>query len=77
MEKIATRTGGRYFEAKKKENLEDIYNEIANELQNQYVLTYTPDQRINEDEFHKIVLKPKKDDLSVAIREGFYTPDSK
>ena len=77
MEKIATRTGGRYFEAKKKENLEEIYNLIAEELQNQYVLTYTPDQRINEDEFHKIVLKPKKDDWSVATREGFYTPDSK
>jgi len=77
MEKIATRTGGRYFEAKKKENLEDIYNEIAGELRNQYVLTYTPDQRINEDEFHKIVLKAKKDDLTVATREGYYTPDSK
>ena len=49
MEKIATRTGGRYFEAKKKENLEDIYKDIAAELQNQYVLTYTPDQRINEE----------------------------
>jgi len=77
MEKIATRTGGRYFEAKKKESLEDIYKDIAAELQNQYVLTYTPDQKINEDEFHKIVLKAKKDDLTVAAREGYYAPDSK
>jgi VWFA-related protein len=77
MERLAARTGGRYFEAKKKENLENIYNEIAKELQSQYVLTYTPDQRINEDEFHKIVVKTKKDDLTVATREGYYTPDSK
>jgi VWFA-related protein len=77
MEKIATRTGGRYFEAKKKDNLEDIYNQIAEELRNQYVLTYTPDQKINEDEYHKIVLKAKKDDLTVATREGYYVPDSK
>jgi Ca-activated chloride channel family protein len=77
MDKLATRTGGRYFEAKKKENLDDIYNEIANELRNQYVLTYTPDQRINPDEFHKIVLKTKRDDLTVSTREGYYTPDSK
>ena len=41
------------------------------------MLTYTPDQRINEDEFHKIVLKAKKDDLTAATREGYYTPDSK
>jgi VWFA-related protein len=77
MEKIATRTGGRYFEAKKGGNLEDIYNLIADELRNQYVLTYTPDQKINEDEYHKIVVKPKRDDLTVAAREGYYVPDSK
>ena len=44
MEQIATRTGGRYFEAKKKDNLEEIYNSIAEELRGQYVLTYTPDK---------------------------------
>jgi VWFA-related protein len=77
MEQIATRTGGRYFEAKKSDNLEEIYRQIAVELQNQYVLTYTPDQRINEDEFHKIVVKAKKDDLKVAAREGYYVADSK
>lgn len=75
MEKIATRTGGRYFEAKKKDNLEEIYNQIAEELRGQYLLTYTPDQTGNEDEFHKIELKAKKDDLTVSTREGFYTPD--
>jgi len=32
MEKIAERTGGRYFEAKKKDSLEDIYSQIAEEL---------------------------------------------
>ena len=77
MEKIATRTGGRYFEAKKKDNLEDIYNQIADELRNQYVLTYTPDQKINGDEYHKIVVKAKRDDLTVATREGYYLPDRK
>jgi len=77
MEKIATRTGGRYYEAKKKENLGDIYKDIADELRNQYVLTYTPDQKINEDEYKKIVLKAKKDDYTVTTREGYYAPDSK
>jgi VWFA-related protein len=75
MEQIATRTGGRYFEVKKKGDLDDVYAAIADELRNQYVLTYTPDQRINEDEFHKIVLKAKNGDLTVATREGFYAPD--
>ncbi len=77
LETIATRTGGRYFEARKKENLGDIYSAIADELHNQYVLTYTPDKRINEDEYHKIALKAKNNDLTAATREGYYTPDGK
>jgi VWFA-related protein len=74
MEKIATRTGGRYFEAKKKDNLEEIYGEIAEELRGQYLLTYTPDVVDNEGGFHKIALKASKDDLQVVTREGYYAP---
>lgn len=72
MQQIATRTGGRYFEAKKKENLDDIYNQIAEELRGQYLLSYTPDQVDNDGGYHKIALKAKKDDLNVITREGYY-----
>jgi VWFA-related protein len=72
MEKIATRTGGRYFEAKKKDNLEEIYGQIAEELRGQYLLTYTPDVVDKEGGFHKIVLRANKDDLTVVTREGYY-----
>jgi hypothetical protein len=36
------------------------------------LLSYTPDQVDTEGDFHKIVLKAKKDDLTVATREGYY-----
>jgi VWFA-related protein len=74
MEQIATRTGGRFFEAKKKDNLEEIYGQIAEELRGQYLLTYTPDVIDNEGGFHKIALKANKDELTVATREGYYAP---
>jgi VWFA-related protein len=79
MEQIATRTGGRFFEAKKKDNLEEIYGQIAEELRGQYLLTYTPDKVDTDGEFHKIALKASKDDLTVATREGYFAPggDSK
>jgi VWFA-related protein len=79
MEKIATRTGGRYFEAKKKDNLDEIYGQIAEELRGQYLLTYTPDMVDNDGGFHKVALKASKDDLIVVTREGYYAPggDSK
>src|ERR1017187_8668427 len=75
MEKSATRTGGRYFEAKKKDNLEDIYNQIAEELRGQYLLSYTPDKPDNDEEFHKIALKAKNADLAVSTREGYYSAE--
>jgi hypothetical protein len=61
LEKIAQRTGGRFFEAKKKENLDEIYGQIAEELHGQFLLTYTPD-----------VADTSKDDLTVVTREGYY-----
>ena len=68
------RTGGRAFEAKKKDNLEEIYGQIAEELRGQYLLTYTPDVVDNEGGFHKIALKANKDEFAVVTREGYYAP---
>jgi VWFA-related protein len=73
MEELATRTGGRYFEAKKKDNLEEIYNSIAEELRGQYLLSYTPDKPDNDSEFHKVAVKAKNGDLVVTTREGYYS----
>ena len=72
MQQIATRTGGRYLEAKKKENLEEMYREIAEELRGQYLLTYTPDRVDKDGGYHKIALKPKNSDLTVVTRAGYY-----
>jgi VWFA-related protein len=79
MEKIATRTGARYFEAKSKDHLDEIYAQIAEELRGQYLLTYTPDVVDNDGGFHKVALKANKDDLQVVTREGYFAPggDSK
>jgi VWFA-related protein len=74
LEKIATRTGGVFFEAKKKDNLDEIYAQIAEELRGQYLLTYTPDKPDLDGGYHKIALKAGKDDLQVSTREGYYAP---
>lgn len=74
MQQIAERTGGRFYEAKKRDNLEEIYSDIAAELHGQYLLTYTPDTVDNSGNFHKVTIKTKKDDLSVLTRAGYYAP---
>jgi VWFA-related protein len=72
MQDMAARTGGQFFEAKKSDQLADIYNQIATELKGQYVLVYTPDKPDNEGGYHKIALTSKKADLTVKTRAGFY-----
>jgi VWFA-related protein len=72
MQEIAQRTGGQYFEAKKKDDLEEKYNLIAGALHQQYLLTYTPDKVDTEGGFHKIVLKANNGDLTVFTSEGYY-----
>ncbi len=72
MQEIASRTGGMFFEAKKKESLDDIYGLIAGALRQEYLLTYTPDKEDTDGDFHKIALKTDKPDLTIITREGYY-----
>ncbi len=72
MAQIAGETGGWFFEAKKKENLDDIYAQISEQLRTQYVLGYTPDKDSTLTGFHKVALTVKKKDLSVQTRPGYY-----
>jgi VWFA-related protein len=73
MQQISSRTGGQFFEAKKKDNLDEIYGLIAGALRQQYLLTYTPDKADTDVEFHKIALKANNGDLTVITREGYYS----
>jgi len=76
LEQIAARTGGVFFEAKKKDSFDEVYAQISEEIHGQYLLTYTPDKHDSSDDtdgFHKIQLKAKDDKLTVTTREGYYS----
>ena len=73
LERICTETGGRLFEVSKKESIDHIYSEIAQDLRNQYDLGYTPDRSgAAAAGYHKIQLTAKRKDLIVQAREGYY-----
>lgn len=69
---IADETGGRMYEAKKKENFDQVYAGITEELRSQYMLGYTPDKFSADGSYHKITLTAKKKDLYVQTRDGYY-----
>lgn len=73
--RIATKTGGWPFEAKKPANFDDLFKEIGNELSRQVEITYKPDPVGRGAVFHRITLKTRDKDQFVQVREGYYGAD--
>jgi hypothetical protein len=61
------------FEVSKKETVDQIYQQIQDELRNQYNLGYMPDAKGGASGYHKIHLATKQKDLSVQARDGYYS----
>jgi len=74
LDRMTGETGGRMFEEGKKQDFASIYNQIADELREQYRLGFTPDKAIMDDGYHTVDLTvPKKKDLKIQTRDGYYT----
>ncbi|HYN14711.1 MAG TPA: VWA domain-containing protein [Terriglobales bacterium] len=73
LERISQETGGRMFEVSKKQTVDQIYQQIQDELRNQYNLGYTPDRASDGPEYHKIHVATKQKDLVVQARDGYYS----
>ncbi len=71
LERISQETGGGYFEVSKKMPLDKIYDQIEEELRNQYNLGYNPDQ--SSGGYHKISVSVKRKNMIVRARDGYYT----
>ena len=68
---LSQETGGRMFEVSKKLTLKDIYNQIQEELRNQYNIGYTPSDT-GSTGFRHIKLLTKDGKLEVVTRAGYY-----
>src|SRR6185369_5220361 len=78
MESMSAETGGKAFVPSKIGDLEAVFRQIAEELQTQYLLGYySTDERIDGG-FRKIKVQvPKRPDLRVRARQGYFAPGSK
>lgn len=68
---LSQETGGRMFEVTKKLTLKGIYDQIQEELRNQYNIGYTP-SNITGTGFRHIKLLTKDEKLEVVTRAGYY-----
>jgi VWFA-related protein len=72
LQRLSRETGGGFFEVSKKLPIEKIYDQIEEELRNQYSIGYTSDHPDTAGGYHKIQLTAKKSDLLVQTRDGYY-----
>jgi VWFA-related protein len=68
---ISTETGGRMFEVADKLTLEKIFDQIQEELRNQYSIGYTPSD-LTGDNLRQVKLRTRDKKLKVQTRAGYY-----
>jgi VWFA-related protein len=72
---FAQETGGRAFFPFKVEDLDQSFENIANELRHQYSISYRPDPLKTDGLFHAIDVRVKdRKNLLVNVRRGYYAP---
>jgi VWFA-related protein len=72
---FASETGGRAFFPFRVEDLEQSFENIANELRHQYDIAYRPEPLKTDGLFHPVEIRVKgRKDLVVHVRKGYYAP---
>ena len=72
---LADETGGQAFFPFKVEDLDQSFENIANELRHQYNIFYHPDPLKTDGLYHPIILRVRtRKDLIVKARKGYYAP---
>ena len=80
LERICGETGGRVFEVSKKQTIEQIYTQIAEELKSEYRLGFAPDEAAARYGLHPIDLNMSNPEtnkkMDIQTRSGFYGGDA-
>ncbi len=72
---LTAETGGRAFFPYKVEDLDQSFENIANELRHQYNIFYRPEPLRTDGLYHTVELRVKnRKDLIVRARKGYYAP---
>ncbi|HET9802439.1 MAG TPA: VWA domain-containing protein [Candidatus Acidoferrum sp.] len=72
MDRIAKDTGGAHIDAKVMDPKE-YFQQIAEELRTSYTLSYYPANPMKDDNFRRIVVRPKQDGINVRTKSGYFS----
>lgn len=75
LRQLAHDTGGRMFMPFREEDLSDVHDQIASDVEHQYVLTYTPSNQDMDGSWRRIDVKVNEPHLTVRTRLGYFAPE--
>lgn len=72
MQRLASETGGAFFEISKRLTVEQIFSAIEADLRSQYGIGYVSDTPVGYPSFRKIQLSTRRPGLTVQTRAGYW-----
>jgi len=72
MDRVARETGGAHIDAETTDP-HTYFRQIAEELRTSYELAYYPKDPLKDDTFRKIVIKPKREGITVRAKTGYFS----
>src|SRR5262249_24286 len=72
--RLTDETGGRLIVVRSEKNLEQAFDQISQELRNQYTLGYIPTNTKHDAAYRKVKVDMKDKDYSALTRRGYYAP---
>jgi Ca-activated chloride channel family protein len=73
---FASKSGGRYISSPGGKALDEAFDQIREELSNQYTLGYRPNNKARDGRWRKIELKLDRPELNARTRDGYHAPKS-
>lgn len=74
LQRLADLTGGRLLDTFDFYSLTNVYQQVAEELRNQYYISYTPTNQARDGSWRSIDLKTTRGGLVVSTRKGYFAP---
>ena len=74
LRRLATETGGRVYFPLRSEELAGVYQQLATDAQNRYLVTYTPTNSARDGAWRKIALTTTSPELVARTRSGYMAP---
>ena len=74
LQRLANLTGGRLLDTFAFYSLTNVYKQVAEELRNQYYISYTPTNQARDGSWRSIDLKTTRGGIVISTRKGYFAP---